>query len=218
MLSQYIALATIAASSVYALPNIANRDNTGVWDPNGNIKLTFSHDTVKLGDVDINAMFDALTGACHESGQCDTSPLTFDGWWQASGLNGEMGPIVVTMDPSGAYPTWIRNGLVDTLRAAVLAAANCGNSVNTQGCGGDEKGCQLTKTTAWQCEIPKYVGINFQDPKAANAAPPNIGADITMELVDSDICAQILGGMGAVAGAVSGYAGGIFSLLSLACN
>jgi hypothetical protein len=69
-----------------------------------------SRETVKLGDVDINAMFDALTGACHESGQCETNDITFDGWWQESGLNGEMGPIVVTMDPSGTYPTWIRNG------------------------------------------------------------------------------------------------------------
>jgi hypothetical protein len=72
--------------------------------------LEVSKETVKLGDVKIEDMFDKLIGACHESGQCETNDITFDGWWQESGLNGDMGPIVVTMDPSGTYPTWIRNG------------------------------------------------------------------------------------------------------------
>jgi hypothetical protein len=94
----------------------------------------------------------------------------------------------------------------------------CGNSVNTQGCGGAEKGCQLTKTTAWQCEVPAYWGINYQDPNEANAAPPAIGADIKMDPVENDICGQLMTGLGAVAGAVNGYAGGIFSLLSLTCT
>jgi hypothetical protein len=86
-------------------------------------------------------MFAKLYDACHETGQCETNEITLDGWWQASGLNGEMGPITVTMGPSGAYPTWIRNGLVDTLKAAVVAGAKCGDSHNTQGCQGGDKGC-----------------------------------------------------------------------------
>jgi hypothetical protein len=83
---------------------------------------------------------------------------------------------------------------------------------------GGDKGCQPVKTTAWQCEVPQFWGINFQDPKEANAAPPAIGADIKMELVESEVCAQMMTGLGAVAGAVNGAAGGIFSLLSLACT
>lgn len=165
-------------------------------------------------------MFAKLYDVCHESGQCETEEQTFDGWWQASGPNGDMGPITVTMNPSGAYPTWIRNGLVDALRAAVLAGARCGDSTNTQLCQGgiDNKGCSPVKTVAYQCEVPAFWGINFQDASAASAAPPNIGVDVHMDLVDSGVCADMMTGLGAVAGAVNGVAGGIFSLLTFACT
>lgn len=163
-------------------------------------------------------MFAKLYDVCHEAGQCETQPQTFDGWWQADGPNGDMGPITVTMDPSGAYPTWIRNGLVDALRAAVAAGARCGDSTNVQLCQGGDKGCQPVRTVAHQCEVPAYWGINYQAPSAADAAPPNIGVDVSMELVDSGVCDDIMSDLGAVAGAIDGVAGGIFSLLSLACQ
>lgn len=75
-----------------------------------------------------------------------------------------------------------------------------------------------TKTTAYQCEVPAFWGINFQDPKEANAAPPSIGVDVAMEVVDSGVCEAIYTSLGAVAGAVNGAAGGIFTLLSFTCS
>jgi DNA-binding FrmR family transcriptional regulator len=39
-----------------------------------------------------------------------------------------------------------------------------------------------------------------------------------MEFVDDEICQNMLDALGAVAGAVNGVAGGIFSLLSFACQ
>lgn len=173
---------------------------------------------MKIGDVKLADMFSKLYEVCHESGQCETTDQTFDGWWQADGANGDMGPITVTMTPEGAYPTWIRNGLVDALKAAVVAGAKCGDSINTQLCEGGDKGCSPTKTTAYQCEVPRYWGINFQDPSASNAAPPNIGVDVKMDLVDSGACADMMTGLSAVAGAIDGVAGGIFTLLSFACD
>ena len=59
------------------------------------------------------------------------------------------------------------------------------------------------KTVAYQCEVPAFWGINFQDPSAANSAPPNIGVDVSMELVGSDACADMMTGLGAVAGKFS---------------
>jgi hypothetical protein len=59
------------------------------------------------------------------------------------------------------------------------------------------------KTVAYQCEVPAFWGINFQDPSAANAAPPNIGVDVSMELVESTACADMMTGLGAVAGKFS---------------
>lgn len=63
----------------------------------------------------------------------------------------------------------------------------------------------LTCTTvvtakAWQCEVPKFWGINYQDPEAANAAPPNMAVDVTMEPTESEACANMLPAIGAVAG------------------
>lgn len=52
----------------------------------------------------------------------------------------------------------------------------------------------------------------------ANAAPPNVGVDIAMEKVDqSKLCEDVMGALGAVAGAVNGYAGTVFTLLAFAC-
>lgn len=100
-----------------------------------------SKETVKIGDVKLDDMFAKLAGVCHESGQCETNEIDFSGWWIEAGNNGDMEPITVKMGPSGSYPTWIRNGLVDTLKAAVMAGAKCGDVTNTQLCMGGDKGC-----------------------------------------------------------------------------
>jgi hypothetical protein len=73
-------------------------------------------------------------------------------------------------------------------------------------------------TTVIQCEVPKFWGINFQSPDEPNSAPPNIATDLEVEIVDSPICEDTLTGLGAVAGAVNGVAGGIFTLLTFACQ
>jgi hypothetical protein len=68
-------------------------------------------------------MFDNIAGACHESGQCETNDIEMDGQLIEPGRGGEVKDIKVILEPDGEYPTWIRNGLVDTLRAAVKAIA-----------------------------------------------------------------------------------------------
>jgi len=68
-----------------------------------------------------------------------------------------------------------------------------------------------------QCKIPQYWGINYQ-PSDLNGAPPFVGADMNVTPDDGGFCETLLNSMAAVAGAVHGVAGGIFSLLSLACQ
>ncbi|KAF2117238.1 hypothetical protein BDV96DRAFT_571744 [Lophiotrema nucula] len=219
MCSQYFALAAVIATTINALPNHVKRD---VWDPNGNIKLTFSSATTMLGDVKIDDIFASVGDACHTTGLCDTNDITFPGWWQADGTGGTMGPITVTVGPSGSYPTWIRNGLLDSLKAAVVAGAKCGDSTNIQPCvSGDETCTGPVKTVAYQCEVPAFWGIDYQDPNAADAAPPSIAINVNQALDDGDsVCSDMLSGIGAIAGAIDGGAGAgaLFSLLSLTCN
>jgi len=64
--------------------------------------------------------------------------------------------------------------------------------------------CPETKTTVNQCEIPKYVGINYQDPSYAGAAPPNMGFNLeAVPESDAAICTGVMTGLGAVAGELS---------------
>ena len=89
--------------------------------------------------------------------------------------------------------------------------------------------------------MPQYWGINYQAPDLGNAAPPFIGADMSIESDSDGFCSTFTTVGSAVAGecfawsliideskvpmcsyihlgAVSGVAGGIFSLASLACE
>lgn len=151
--------------------------------------------------------------------------------------------LTVTIGPDGEYPTWIRNGLLDALGAAARTVAKCTSGTYTNTCPGTTAMayCPRKQTKFTNCEVPKYWGINYQDPKEANAAPPNLGFNIEVEEDSlSDLCTGILTGLGAVAGtfpavldtkplgpidanllflgAVNGVGGGIFTLLTFACT
>jgi hypothetical protein len=136
----------------------------------------------------------------------------------AGGLGGSVDDITVHVDPSGAYPTWIHNGLIDGLSAAVKAIAKCEDVTNTPTCPNPAVYCPAEPFTVTECTVPQYWGINYQAPDSSNAAPPFIGSDLTMEIDGGGFCSTLLTSLSAVAGAVSGVGGGIFTLLSLACK
>ncbi|EAT76987.1 hypothetical protein SNOG_15612 [Parastagonospora nodorum SN15] len=52
----------------------------------------------------------------------------------------------------------------------------------------------------------------------SNAAPPAISVDLASENSDAAVCKDALEITGTVAGAVNGYAGTAFTLLSYACG
>lgn len=78
--------------------------------------------------------------------------------------------------------------------------------------------CLAKDKKVTQCKVPKYWGVNYQDPKEKKAAPPSIGTSLEVKAVDDKVCEDAMGALGAVAGAVNGVAGGMFELLSLACD
>jgi hypothetical protein len=78
--------------------------------------------------------------------------------------------------------------------------------------------CPQRKTKYTNCEVPKFWGINYQTADAANSAPPAIAVDIASEkLSNAEVCKTAFEAAGTVAGAVNGYAGSAFTLLSYAC-
>ncbi|RAR03920.1 hypothetical protein DDE82_004798 [Stemphylium lycopersici] len=192
-----ISVATLLAATATAgiIPAVKvdhlNKRDVAEWDKNGNIKLT-----------------------C----QCETNPIELKGQLFKSE---SVDDIKVTLGPDGSYPTWIRNGLIDTLAAAAKEVAKCEDGTYTNRCFGTTAMayCPQRKTQYTNCEVPRFWGINYQDPGSANSAPPNVGVDIAMEkLGDGGICESVLTSLGAVAGAVHGVGGGVFTLLSFACE
>jgi hypothetical protein len=78
---------------------------------------------------------DNLASACATTGLCDTNSIDITGYQLVNGgLGGEVDDETVTLTPNGAYPSWIHNGLLDALRAAVKAAATCSDVTNTPVC------------------------------------------------------------------------------------
>ncbi|OAL01009.1 hypothetical protein IQ06DRAFT_135897 [Phaeosphaeriaceae sp. SRC1lsM3a] len=187
-----------------------------VWDPKGNIKLTFSSETIQIGDLKLDDIIGKLGEVCHESGQCETNDLTLKSTQWSADSNPEL---KITLGPDGTYPTWIRNGLIDTLGRSIKAVAKCKEVTYTNKCFGTTAMayCPQKKSKHTNCEVPKFWGINFQSPDVANAAPPALALDLQSERTDGEVCKTALETTGTVAGAVNGYAGSIFTLLSLAC-
>lgn len=150
--------------------------------------------TVDLGDVTLDALFDKIYPICHTSGQCEQNEISTDGWWLEGGTDADEEPITVTMKPSGEYPTWIHNGLLDILKASVKEVANCRKVVNVAV---DKPGG--TRTEAIQCLVPSFWGINYQ--ADGDAAPPNIGITVTArENTEESPCKTALETIGGLAG------------------
>lgn len=93
-----------------------------------------SDQTIKLGTISIDAIVGELYDVCSTQGQCDTSPFDLKGQFIAPGLGGSVKSATLTVNPSGSYPTWIHNGLLDAIGAAVKAVAKCEKITRTSTC------------------------------------------------------------------------------------
>ncbi|KAI3324079.1 hypothetical protein HD806DRAFT_543494 [Xylariaceae sp. AK1471] len=216
MRSQSLSLLAVAVSCASAMPSqIAKRDWVG--DNKGNLKISFSDDTIKLGTVGIDDIINNLYTTCSTAGTCDTGDVALNGQLISSGLGGEIQDITITIHPDGAYPTWIHNALLDALSAAVKAVAQCADVTNSPTCPTTMAYCPSEPFTVNECVVPRYWSVNYQ-PSDLNGAPPFIQADMTFETDDIGFCDTLVTVGGAVAGAVNGAAGGIFSLIGLFCK
>lgn len=218
MRTSLLTLVALAASAVNASPLITKRD-TREWDPKGNLKLTFSKETVKIGDVSLDEMTTKLFDVCHTTGLCETNEIEYKGRYFVQGI-GKNEDITVKLGPHGSYPTWIRNGLVDTLKAAVMAGAKCEEVTNYQAnqCFGNRGECTFDKATGVMCEVPKFWGVTWAHFDEHNAAPPFISVDVEMESSSKQVCEDMMTMIKEIAGAVNGVAGGFATLLSLTCT
>lgn len=92
-----------------------------------------SDKTVPLGTAPVDVVFQKFASACATSGLCDTTPVQVTGyslWSQGRNPSSDTG-ITITIVPGGVYPTWIHNGLLEALQAAVDKAAVCSSVTYT---------------------------------------------------------------------------------------
>lgn len=101
---------------------------------NANTRASVSDQTIKLGTIKISEIIDSLYRACKDEGQCDTSAIDIKGQLIEAGAEGRVDDETLTINPSGSYPTWIHNGLLETLNAAVQAVATCEDVTQWSGC------------------------------------------------------------------------------------
>lgn len=148
---QNLVFAAVVATSIASPVVQLNKREDKTWDENGNLKLTcmafpyefhfdesyhtdnlqVSKETVTLGTIKIDDIASKLYEVCHESGQCETNDIKMDGQLLSTDSAEN---IELTLGPDGSYPTWIRNGLVDALIAAVHAIAKCEDTTHKPTC------------------------------------------------------------------------------------
>ena len=104
--------------------------------------IPVSDQTVKLGTIPISVIMSSMGSACSTQGLCDTTPIDITGYQLIDGgLGGSVYDETLTITPSGDYPTWIHNGLLEALQAAIGAAKKCSQVTNTPTCPDPESYC-----------------------------------------------------------------------------
>lgn len=137
MRCQSLVLLVVAVASVSAYPNNLVKREDYVYDKNGNLKLTckldcaiadevygskvltfrpVSDERINLSGITIDNIADKLADVCSESGQCQTNEIEMDA---------KIPDRVLTIGPTGAYPTERREDLITALELAVNEVAEC---------------------------------------------------------------------------------------------
>ncbi|KAF2795556.1 hypothetical protein K505DRAFT_239631 [Melanomma pulvis-pyrius CBS 109.77] len=206
---QSLVLATLVAVTC-ANPVQLSKRKEEVYDKDGNLKVQFSKQTVKVGDISLDDIFDKLGDACNEN-LCETNDITIKGQIHTSDTTDN---IELTLGPTGSYKTDLRKKLFEAWKAVVKEVAKCEEVTNDPPCPNPQAFCPSKFHTYTQCEVPQYWGVIYN--KGDN--PPNMQTDLEVEVSDDKLCEDLLGGLSGVAGAVNGAAGGFFTLLSFACT
>ncbi|PSN75516.1 hypothetical protein BS50DRAFT_628687 [Corynespora cassiicola Philippines] len=201
---QSLVSATLVAA-VCANPVVLSKRDEKVYDENGNLKQT-----VKIGAISIDDIFDKLGEACQEN-LCETNDITIKGQIHDSESTDN---IELTLGPHGSYNSDLRDDLFDAWKALIKEIAKCEEITNDPPCPNPMVFCPNEPEKYTQCEVPQYWAIIYD--KGDN--PPNMQADLEVEKSDNPLCEDLMDGLGAVAGAVHGVAGGFFQLLSFACT
>lgn len=193
-----------------------------------------SHTEVTVGDetiywgcgIDPVATLNNVSSVCPTSGSC----IPTDSWSTSvsyiSPTNSlSTSPEPLTITATGAYPSWLRNGLIAGVQAAMSAKGVIDTSTITYqvSTGPTNKNGAQTKGASCQvAKAPNSIGlVVFSSPNVMEAM---ITVSIAVQTPESGFCATV-GGPSGIAGAIAGVFGApgaalaaIFGVVSASCS
>jgi hypothetical protein len=113
-----------------------------------------SDETIELGTLATDKIMEIVVEACDEYLGCDPSPFELKGEGikpvQVVGTGSRVGEDpTITIRATGMYETWIRNGLVDTLRDAIREAQKCKDVPQVNACNSPHA-CGRSGKSSWR--------------------------------------------------------------------
>lgn len=190
-------------------------------------QVTVSDATILWGcDTDIIALLGNLEGICATSGQCiSNNPYSQDVNYAAPGQTFAETE-TLTLSATGTYPTWIRNGLVQGIQAAMGASgvistqtvsyAVSDGPINKNGIQQHGESCSVSTA-------PSFIGLGVYS--AANTLEATISVTAAVGTPGSGFCGTGGGSAAALAGSIAGAFGpvgagiaAIFGVVSAFCT
>lgn len=182
----------------------------------GNTKIGFSNTKVNFGNRNpVDIINNNVTSTCGTFGTCQ------DGQSEDIGLaetitNQGLVQGKLSYTATGAYPTWIHNGLLDTMAAALEKVVNKTSNVCTEMAPG---GTAVPSQVCFdQYSGPTSVAIVYDGSTDKDAAPPFIEVNFSIDNGEDGLCPLITTMGSTISGAIGAPTGGLFSLAALFCN
>ena len=190
-------------------------------------QVTVSDATILWGcDVDPVATLNNVSAICATSGQCiNNSPWTEDVTYAIPGQDVTT-PETLTINAQGTYPSWIRNGLVEGVQAAMSAKG----LINTQTVNyivttgpTNKNGQQIEGESCTVATAPSFIGLGVYS--AENVLEATISVSASIGTPGSGSCASGVAQTSALTGAIAGSfvpvgagIGAVFGAISAACS
>ena len=163
-----------------------------------------------------------VSNICATSGQCiDTDSFSTSVTYATPGAN-EVSYETLAMTATGTYPSWIHNGLVEGLQAAMSAQGVITSSIVTymvsivplthDGALSKPESCQVA-------QAPNFIGFGVYS--ALNTLEATIEASIALQTQTNGFCTTMSSIAGAIAGAfgpVGADLAAIFGVVSATCS
>lgn len=155
-------------------------------------QVTVSDSTILWGcDTDPVAVLGNVVGICPSSGQCITNTPWSEQVTYASSERTDVTTETLVISATGTYPTWIRNGLVQGLQAAmsasgVISRSTINYSVKTGPINKD--GVQIEGHSCSVATAPSFIGLGVYS--APNTLEATISVTAAVGTPSTGFCAS----------------------------